>query len=309
MSGIRSQRWSWGGLFLALLAASLWGLAPVATKAALQGFSPEFIGVFRLTVAAALFRLLGGPGTPWFAADRWAWLGGVALGTDFILYNYGVQRTSANAAGLVINAELVFTIALAVWLLGERLSRHRLIGSAVTLCGVLVVTLDGVSLADWSARERIVGNVLVIGAGAAWSVFAVAQRRAHGGRNLFQRLTPIFSVAALTALPPLCVPHAWALKGGLMPSLMLAVLTVLGTGLVYFVYARAQQMIDVSVLAVLLCSIPMFAVAFAYLLLGEPVSARLGAGALTVVGGIVILGTEKNRAPEPEVWEAESLRV
>ncbi len=294
---------------MALLAAALWGLAPVATKAALQGFSPEFIGVFRLGVAAALFRALGGPRTRWFAADGWVWIAGIALGTDFILYNYGVQRTSANAAGLVINAELVFTIALAVWLLGERLSRHRILGSVITLCGVLVVTLDGVSLAGWSARERIVGNILVIGAGAAWSLFAVAQRRAHVGQNLFQRLTPIFSAATLTALPPVCLPQAWTLAGGLMPSLMLLVLTLLGTGLVYFVYARAQQMIDVSVLAVLLCSIPIFAIGFAYLLLGEPVSARLGAGALTVISGIVILGTEKHDAAGPAAWEADSARA
>ncbi len=87
MMNVGPQRWSWIGLFLALLAAGLWGLAPVATKAALQGFSPEFISVFRLGVAAALFRVLGGARTPWLAADVWVWIGGIALGTDFILYN------------------------------------------------------------------------------------------------------------------------------------------------------------------------------------------------------------------------------
>src|SRR6266481_5075849 len=98
MAGTRStrRRWSWAGLLWTLLAAALWGLAPVATKAALQGYSPEFVGCFRLAVAAVLFHVLAGEGARWFVADAWVWLAGAALGMDFILYNYGMQWTSAN---------------------------------------------------------------------------------------------------------------------------------------------------------------------------------------------------------------------
>ena len=187
-----ARQWSWSGLWLTLLAAALWGLAPVATKATLTGFSPEFISCFRLALSAALLRFLGGPGVRWVVADRWLWLAGVALGIDFIFYNYGLQRTAANVAGLVINIELVSTIALAMWLLGERLNAHRVLGSLVTLVGVLVVTCENVQLADLAVRARLIGNGLVMAAGVAWSLYAVAQHRAPYNYTLFQRLTPIF---------------------------------------------------------------------------------------------------------------------
>src|SRR5436309_3257797 len=142
------------GLLLALVAAMLWGLTPVATKIALDGFSPEFLAFVRLLAAAALFRVLAGGGTRWFVADVWVWFAGAGLGADFILYNYGVQRTAANVAGLVINIELLSTIAFAVWILGERLNSRRIVGGAITVAGVLVVTLDGLNLSDVTRSDR-----------------------------------------------------------------------------------------------------------------------------------------------------------
>src|SRR5262249_58074643 len=132
----------------ALIAAALWGLTPVATKTALNGFSPELLTFARLFIAAVLFRILAGSGARSFIADRWIWLAGAGLGADFVLYNYGMERTAANVAGLVINIELLSTIAFAVWILGERLNRRRVIGGAVTVAGVLIVTLDGLNLSD-----------------------------------------------------------------------------------------------------------------------------------------------------------------
>ena len=166
------RRWSWLGLLLTLLAAALWGLAPVATKVALQGFSPECIGCVRLAVAALLFRVLAGPGARLLVADFWIWLAGAALGADFIFYNYGLQRTSASVAGLVINVEMVSTIAFAIWLLGERITAHRVVRSIVTLGGVIVVTLDAPKLATLTSAERMIGNLLVMAAGVSWSLFA-----------------------------------------------------------------------------------------------------------------------------------------
>ena len=69
---------------------------------------------------------------------------------------------------------------------------------------------------------------------------------------------------------------AWAVKLAVWPIAMFIVLAIFGTGVVYWVYARAQQLIDVSMLAILLCTIPVFAVAFAYFLLREPVHCATG---------------------------------
>jgi drug/metabolite transporter (DMT)-like permease len=281
------------GIALALLAAALWGLAPVATKGALAGYSPEIISVVRLAVAAVLLRRLGNATGAWFPKDRWSWIGGVALGVDFILYNYGLRLTSAGVSGLVINVEVVSTIGLAVWLLGESLTVRRMLGSVVTLAGVLFVSGGGLSFGDLAAREHLLGNVLVMLAGISWSVFAVAQRQAPRRDNLFEMLAPIFTVAASTTAPPLLLPAAWHNPGGGMPTLMLGVLVVLCTAAVYVVYARCQELVDVSVLAVVIGSIPIFALIFAWLILGEPFSDRILIGGAGVLAGVLVISTER----------------
>lgn len=278
------------GLILALLAAAFWGLAPVAIKGALEGFSPEIISPIRLGAAAMFFRAAAGPGVPWFPADRWSVIGGLALGIDFILYNYGVRLTTAAVAGLVISIEVVSTIVLAVWLLGERLDARRVVGSVLTLAGVFYVVSEGVSLADLIAADRLIGNVLVMLAGISWSLYAVAQRRAPR-QPLFRLLAPIFVVATLTTVPPLLSPAAWTVRTSGFPILMLLVVTLLSTVAVYVVYARCQELVDVSVLAIVIASIPLFAIAFAWLLLGESISQRVIAGGIAVFAGVLLIAT------------------
>jgi len=281
------------GIILALLAAALWGLTPVATKGALEGFTPEFLSFVRLVLAATMFRLMSGSGGRWFVSDPWIWLAGAGLGADFILYNYGVQRTSASVAGLVINIELLSTIGFAIWILGERLNARRAIGGALTAAGVLVVSLERVNVSDVLRNDKVRGNILVMLAGIAWSLFAVAQRRTTLKGDLSHRLTPIFSIAAVVTAPAMLRAGAWNVKPAFGPIVMFLVLAVFGTSVVYWIYARAQELIDVSVLSILLCTIPIFAVVLAYLLLQEPITAKLVEGGGVILSGIILIATEK----------------
>ncbi len=282
------------GVVLALVAAVLWGLTPVATKAALAGWSPELIAVIRLAAAAVLFRSLGGAGARWLPRDRWTSIAGIALGADFLLYNYGLRFTTAGLASLVVNVEVVTTIVFAGWLLDERLTARRAVGALVTFGGVVYVASDGLHVADLVAREHLVGNALVMVAGTSWSLYAVAQRRAPRARNLFELMAPIFTVATLATVPGLAAPSAWSVPGGTQPTVMLAALIVLCTVAVYVIYARAQELLDVTALAIVLTSIPIFAIALAAALLGESVSTRAVLGGAVVIAGVLVIATERH---------------
>ncbi len=294
----------WRGLALATVAAALWGFAPIAVKMTLEGWPPEVISPLRLALAALIFRALAGKGGRFLPRDRWSWIGGVGLGADYILYNYGLRLTTAGAAGLVINVEVVATIALAVWLLGEHLNRRRIAGALVTLAGVLYVATQGATLEGLFASDQVVGNGLVMLAAVAWSVFAVAQRKAPRHGNLFELLAPIFFVATLTAAPLLLLPSASHIPGGFVPTMMLGVLIFLNTAAVYFIYARCQEMVQLSVLAVVLSSIPIFAVFFAWLLLDEQLTWRIVIGGAGILAGVLIIATE--RVPSKAVTPDEA---
>lgn len=276
------------GYVLAFVAAALWGLTPVATKGALAGWSPELVSVLRLGVGAVALRALAGRATPWLPTDRWAWLAGVMLGADFVLYNYGIRYTTAGVAGLIINVEVASGIALSRGLLGERLGPRRLLGAALTLAGVAWVSTEGVGTGEVFARDRLFGNVLVMAAALCWSVFAVAQRLSARTGGVAVLVAPIFGAATLVTLPGLLVPGAWVNPTGAGPTLMLVVLTACCTVGVYLVYARAQELLDLTVLTTVLAVIPVFAVLFAGLILGEPVTPRLLVGGLVITSGIAV---------------------
>jgi drug/metabolite transporter (DMT)-like permease len=74
---------------------------------------------------------------------------------------------------------------------------------------------------------------------------------------------------------------------------MLLVVIVLCTISVYVVYARCQELVDVSVLAIVLASIPVFAVSFAWLLLGEEMSTRVVVGGAVILAGVLLIATQR----------------
>ena len=87
---------------------------------------------------------------------------------------------------------------------------------------------------------------------------------------------------------------------------MFVVLATFGTSVVYWIYARAQEFVDVSVLSMVLCAIPLFAVLFAYVLLHEILTPDLVAGGIIITAGIVVIATErvkKRTSEQTEVFE------
>jgi drug/metabolite transporter (DMT)-like permease len=132
-------------------------------------------------------------------------------------------------------------------------------------------------------------------AGIAWSLFAVAQRRAARTQNIFQLLTPIFVVATLTTAPGLLSPGSWRNPGGPFATTMLLTLTLLCTAAVYWLYARSQELLEVSALAIVLTTIPVFAVLFSRLILAEPISMRIAAGGGVILAGVLLIATEGRR--------------
>jgi drug/metabolite transporter (DMT)-like permease len=262
----------------------------VATKAALAGYSPEIVGVVRLAAAALCFRALAGRGTRWLPDDRWLVLGGVALGVDFLLFNYGVQLTTATRTGLLVNFGQVANIVLARAVLGEPLTLHRLLGAALTLAGVATVATIG---QDTRGDGSLAGNVLIMLASVAWATYAVAQRRAARRAKVSQLLSPIFVLATLVSALGLVSPGAWRNPGGPGATAMLVTLVAVSTVAPYLLYSRGQELLDVVVLTIVLASTPVFAVVLSWLLLGEPITWRVIGGGAVILAGILVVAVER----------------
>src|SRR6201986_2208128 len=135
-----------GALAAGLVAVFMWGLAPVATRAAVVHLSPLPLLLIRLTVASLVLL-------------PWAWpvfgrLRGLSAGRliaagllGLVGYNLsvtaGLQWLPASTAGLLLATEPVWVMVLSLVFLGERGGARAWLGSAVALSGVAVLAGPG----------------------------------------------------------------------------------------------------------------------------------------------------------------------
>ena len=81
----------------------------------------------------------------------------------------GLSQTTAINASLLLNAESLFTVAIAFVFLNERCSKREYIGIFLLLVGVVFVTTNG-AFGELSLSQNILGNLIVIGACFFWGI-------------------------------------------------------------------------------------------------------------------------------------------
>jgi O-acetylserine/cysteine efflux transporter len=157
---------------LACAVAVAWGVNFVVIDVGLDSFPPLLFAALRFTLIAlpAVF-FVKKPDIPWKEV--------VLIGTFLSAGQFGLlfvamdQGMPAGLASLVLQLQVLFTVALAWMVLGERLSRGQIIGAAVALVGMAVIAggrAEGVPL---------IALALCIGAAASWGVGNVITRRAQ----------------------------------------------------------------------------------------------------------------------------------
>ena len=139
---------------------------------------------------------------------RWrTWLLVAALaGTPFGLLMFGALQLapSSHAAVFPFAAMSVMGMLLSAWLLGDALTPRRLLGIAVVLGGL--VLLSGVAGSAFSA-QALVGDLMFVAAGTLWAGFGIVLRR--------QRLAPVLATAVISFSALVTyVPVYLALGGG-----------------------------------------------------------------------------------------------
>lgn len=82
-----------------------------------------------------------------------------------VLLVVGLARLSGAAASLLLNLEAPFTVALALWMLGERLSRSEALGAAAVILGAAALTAGPSAIA-----VDPLGVLCIAGACAAWAL-------------------------------------------------------------------------------------------------------------------------------------------
>jgi len=203
------------------------------------------------------------------------------------LFLFGLNKTTAVNASLLMNTEALFTVFIALLFLGERGTRKDYVGVLLLVVGAIFVTTNA-EFQKLTLTKEIFGNTLIVGACLFWGV----------DNNLSRLLSRKRDLVLITALK--CV-----IGGGIL--LVLALL--LGTGLhvplvsLPYLFSVGAFGIGFSVLlflfalreigsmktGVIFSTSSLFGAVFAFAILNEPLTqVQLIAGLAMLLGVYII---------------------
>jgi len=174
------------GYVSAVVSAVLFGINSTLNKITLQNVHPTVVagmiyfigGVFLLGIHASplckrILALFETPESETKIASRdFRILAFVILCGSIIaplLLLNGLGETTAINASLLLNAESLFTVLIAVAFLKERGTRREYLSILILLIGVVFVTTNG-EFQRLSLTGNILGNLLIIGACLFWGI-------------------------------------------------------------------------------------------------------------------------------------------
>jgi DME family drug/metabolite transporter len=283
------------GKILALACAVCFGLNPVILRIGFaRAGSVDAAVLISLVIAipiyAALLPIAGGlhwseVSGPALIAFALAGLFGAGIGRRWLFT--AIERIGASPATAVKNAAPLFTTALAVLILGERISFIQWAGVASIIAGITLV-----SWREGRARRLVdLGVVAALGAALSYGIRPLILKFGLTEANVPITAALVGSVAALAYA--LVLSRPWG--SGVASSRPRAFWLFVGAGTLQalgFLALTFGLAVDaVSVVYPITSTAPLFTLAFTWAFLrgAEQVTWRIGLGALAVVAGIIVL--------------------
>jgi len=314
----------------ALLAVAIWGMSFVATRIALEAFTPVGLVVTRMLVGALLLLLVlarrGGPLLPARADRAHCLLLGLILGGHLLIQTIGLQYTTAVNTGWIVALIPALIAFGSHFVLRQPLARTGWLGLALATAGVALVT----SVAPADLEHAGFGDLLQLSSTFTWATYTLLAPGVVGRNGSLRVSVAAMGVAALL----LCAAVPWqgvlretplgaaslgedAASAGSASSaevplpgdassaeeslsglasldtralLATAYLAVLASGLGYLLWGRALTTHGATRAGATLYVEPLFTLAAAQLLLEEPVGSHTLAGGALVLLGVWIVG-------------------
>ncbi len=294
----------WGSTFAVLrtfLAAGTGTASPMAMLALRMGLASALLGLFIgarrllgigkninnndfvMTAPDALERPeTPSPGAPRVSLWRDGALCGFLLGLGFLLQTEGLQRTTASRSGFLTGLLVVFTPLLELLLFRKRPRALAVVALGIAFAGMAILS------GPFRSGGTGLGDLLTVGCALVFSGHILALGRAAPRQPLLPLLLcQLVAVGLMAAVAgPLLEPAVLPRE----PKLMLAIayLAVFATLLAFAVQTWAQRHVTPVRIALLSALEPVFAAAFAALLIGERLRPRELLGGGLIIAGVLV---------------------
>ncbi|MHA7629882.1 DMT family transporter [Corallococcus sp. M7] len=262
--------------------AAIWGASFLFLRIAAPAFGPIPLVALRLVLGAAVLMPFLWRARTAIRRELWprlALVGVINAAVPFSLFAWAARQAPAGVGAITNSMAVLFTALVAFLFYGERIGPRRAVALFAGFAGVVV-------LASGKAAGASVAGAVAAGTTGAF-LYGI-------GSNLVRRHftgLPASAVAAATLAcgAVLMLPFAvvmWPTESiGPRPWLAATALGVVCTGFGYAVFYRLIQRIGAPRASVVTYLVPLFALTWAWLLLGEPLTPTM------LVAGTLILGS------------------
>ena len=284
-------------IFLALLSAALFGVSTPAAKALLGSIHPMVlagllycgagIGVaFLRRVARPLLASVETTETPLGKADL-PWLAGAIVAGGIIgpvLLMFGLSRTEASAASLLLTLEGVATALLAWFVFHENFGRRIAAGMACLVAGAVVLSWTG-----HPTLSGLLGPLAIVGACVAWGI----------DNNLTRKVSLADPLQIVELKGLIAGPVSLSLglmAGGSLPNITTLMIAgfvgFIGYGVSLVLFVLSLRYLGTARTGAYFSTAPFLGTIAAVLFLHEPVTMRLLAAGVLMGGGVWLHLTE-----------------
>jgi drug/metabolite transporter (DMT)-like permease len=268
-----------------LLLGAIWGASFLFQRVSAHDFGSFALVEVRLFLGALVLIPFFWQVRAQFTLRLWLRLAGIAIlnsAVPFVLFAWAAQRAPAGIGAIANATTVMFTALVALVLYGEPISARRTVGLIAGFVGVVVLAsgkMAGVSV--WPAAL----------AGTCASLF-------YGfGANLIRR--------QLVGLPPAAVASATLFCAAVLVSplalatwpstpipalswLCAVLLGVVCTGIAYALYYRLITRIGAPRASTVTYLVPLFAVVWAWIVLGERLTVTMAIASALILGGVAL---------------------
>ena len=275
------------------LLGAIWGGSFLFMRIASADFGPFALVEIRLLLGALVLLPFLWRARAQFTPRLWlhlTWISAINSAIPFVLFAWGAERAPAGI-GAITNAMAVMFAALVAFIFyGEEIGPRRAIGLLSGFVGVAV-------LASGKYAGASVGPAALAGTAAAF-LYGI------GVNVIRQHLKGIpagaVAAATLTAASLLIMPmaiHAWPTNP--IPPMSWASAILLGvmcTGIAFTLYYRLINRVGGPRAATVTYLVPLFGVVWAWLALGEPLTAKMAVAGALILGGVALSQQRASKA-------------
>jgi len=295
-------------IYIGLLAA-FWGASYMFIKVADRAFAPTTMIMFRLALAASLLLVVlvaqRGARATFTDMRRLGWEGfalGVVNGAiPFTLIAWGEKHIDSGVAAIANASMPIFVVLLAIrFKPSETVRGWRLAGFIVGLVGVGVLAGVHPKGGWWG----VAGTMAVVLASVSYAVGSLWGQRLVA-RTSGITLATTAMLGGLAVLLPLGLAQLPSSVPGWKETGSVIALAVIGTALAQIILYRVLRSDGAARVSLVTYLLPMTALVYGVLLLGEPLTWQELAGMVLILGGVA-LGSGAVRFPRREPVAAPS---